>query len=97
MIRSFADETTGDIFDGTNSKASRRLPRELHRKARRLLDLINGARVLQDLAIPPGNGLEALKKDLKGFHSIRINRQYRILFRWVESDAEEVRILDYHP
>ena len=97
MIKSFGDEITEDIFDGTNSKASRKIPQELHRKARRLLDLINGAKVLHDLAVPPGNGLEALKKDLKGFHSIRINDQFRIIFRWVEGDAEKVKILDYHP
>ena len=96
MIRSIADATTQDIFDGENSKAARKLPRELHDKARRLLDLINAATRIDDLRVPPGNRLEALKGDYKGFHSIRINDQWRIVFRWFDSDANEVQIIDYH-
>lgn len=69
---------------------------ELYAKARRLLDLINGVGSLGDLAVPPGNRLEALKGDKKGFHSIRINDQYRIVFRWSGTDATEVEIIDYH-
>jgi proteic killer suppression protein len=96
VIRSVTDKTTQDIFDGLASKPSRRLPTELHAKARRLLDLINTAGRLEDLKIPPGNRLEALKGNYKGFHSIRINDQWRIVFRWVNGDAEDVEILDYH-
>ena len=96
MIKSFADDTTQDVYDGSNSKAARKLPMELHPKARRLLDLLDGAGRLDDLRIPPGNRLEALKGVLKGLHSIRINDQWRIVFRWVNGDAEEVRIIDYH-
>ena len=96
MIRSFADATAQDIFDGENSKAARRLPRELHDKARRMLDLINAATRLEDLRIPPGNRLEALKGDFKGFHSVRINDQWRIVFRWLNGDADAVQIVDYH-
>jgi proteic killer suppression protein len=96
MIKSFADKTTQDIYDGTASKSARRLPVELHAKARRLLDLIDGAGRLDDLKIPPGNRLEALKGDLKGFHSIRINDQWRIIFRWIDGVAEYVQMLDYH-
>jgi len=60
------------------------------------LDLLNAAADLKDLAAPPGNRLEALKGDLKGFHSIRVNDQWRIVFRWVDGDAFDVRFVDYH-
>lgn len=96
MIRSFANATAEDIFDGENSKAARKLPRELHDKARRMLDLINAATRLDDLRIPPGNRLEALKGDFKGFHSVRINDQWRIVFRRLNGDADAVQIIDYH-
>jgi proteic killer suppression protein len=96
MIRSIADKTTQDIFDGINSKASRYLPSELHSKAGRLLDLINAAANINDLRVPPGNHLEALKGDKRGFYSVRINDQWRIVFRWVEGDAEDVQVVDYH-
>ena len=64
--------------------------------AARKLDLINAAHVLDDLKVPPGNRLEALKGDLKGKHSIRINGQWRIVFRWADGNAHEVAITDYH-
>ena len=96
MIRSIANTTTQDIFDGEKWKAARKLPRELHDKARRLLDLINAATRIDDLRIPPGNRLEALKSDYKGFHSIRINDQWRVVFRWLDGGADEVQIIDYH-
>lgn len=96
MIRSIADKTTQDIFDGINSKASRYLPLELHSKAGRLLDLINAAANTNDLRVPPGNRLEALKGDKRGFYSVRINDQWRIVFRWLEGDAEDVQVVDYH-
>ncbi|MCA9069592.1 MAG: type II toxin-antitoxin system RelE/ParE family toxin, partial [Planctomycetaceae bacterium] len=60
------------------------------------LDILNAAQSLDDLRATPGNRLEALKGDLKGFHSIRINTQCRVIFRWQESSAHEVRIIDYH-
>ena len=96
MIQSIADRTTQDIYDGVNSKASRRLTLELHPKAQRLLDLIDAAGNINDLRVPPGNRLETLKGDLNGFHSIRINDQWRIIFRWVKADAHDVQIADYH-
>jgi len=96
MIQSIADRTTQDIFDGINSKASRRLPLDLHSRAQRLLDLINAAGNINDLRVPPGNRLELLKGDLKGFHSVRINDQWRVILRWFEGDAHDVQILDYH-
>ena len=91
-----ADTTTQDVFDGENSKAARKLPRELHDKARRLLDLINASARIDDLRIPPGNRLEALKGEYKGFYSVRINDQWRVVFRWLNGDADEVQITDYH-
>lgn len=96
MLKSIKDKTAQDIFDGLNSKAARRLPNELHKKARRLLDLMNATSRLDDLRVPPGNHLEALSGDLKGFHSVRINDQWRIIFRWKDGNAEEVEIVDYH-
>lgn len=96
MIKSIKDRTTQDIYDGINSKAARGLPKELHRKAQRMLDYLNSAAKLGDLMVPPGNRLEALKRDLKGCYSVRINDQWRIVFRWVEGNAEDVHIKDYH-
>lgn len=97
MIISFADDAACDIFDGRNSKSARKcLGTDLHRVARRKLDMINAAIDLNDLRIPPANRLEALKGSLKGFHSIRINDQYRIVFRWTAKGAEKVQITDYH-
>jgi proteic killer suppression protein len=97
LIRSFADKGTEDVFNGTNSKAaSKTLPSNLHQVAQRKLDSLNFAARLGDLRIPPANRLEALKGDRKGQHSIRINDQYRICFRWVNENAEDVKITDYH-
>ena len=97
MIVSFANAATEDIFDGRNSAEARRLlPRELLKAAFRKLDQINVAAPIDDLLVPPGNRLEALKADRKGQHSIRINNKYRICFRWAENGAENVEIVDYH-
>ncbi len=96
MIRSVKDTTAQNIFDGLNSKAARKLPQELHRKAKRQLDLLNAVTRVEDLKVPPGNQLEALKGTLKGFHSIRIDDQWRIIFRWLDGNAEDVKIIDYH-
>jgi proteic killer suppression protein len=97
VIRSFVNEATQDIFDGKNSKKARSIIKPaLLSNARRKLDLINAAIDLNDLKIPPSNHLESLNGDLKGKHSIRINLQYRIVFRWTIQGAEEVEIIDYH-
>ena len=97
MILDFADEGTEDIFHGNRSKTARRcLPPELWPTARRKLDRLNRAREPRDLADPPGNRLEALKGDCAGYFSIRINDQYRIVFRFERSDARDVQIVDYH-
>lgn len=97
MIHTFDDDATQDIFDGKHSKRARKcLPEVLITIAQRKLDMINAATGLNDLKIPPANRLEALKGSLKGFHSIRINDQYRIVFRWTDLGAQQVKITDYH-
>lgn len=99
MIISFADEETGDIYNGVNSKrARRRLNSILWEKARVKLDMLNRAYRLNDLKIPPNNKLEKLEGALIGKYSIRINDQYRVVFKWDENrrGTLEVKITDYH-
>ena len=97
MIRSFRDRGTGDIFDGADTAAARRTwPREMWPVARRKLDQVNRVRDLFELAVPPGNRLERLRANRSEQHSIRINDQYRLCFRWEAGDAYEVEIADYH-
>ena len=97
MILSFADKATEDIFDGVNSAPARkRLPRLLWNIAARKLDLIDSAVSLNDLKIPPGNRLEALKGNRIGQLSIRINEKFRICFEWSDRGAEQVEVVDYH-
>lgn len=93
MIRIFADKEAEKIWAGT---PSRRLPGDIQGIARRKLRMLNNADVLNDLRIPPANRLEALKGDRKGQHSIRINDQWRVCFRWKDGDVFEVAIEDYH-
>ncbi len=93
MIQSFADPEAEIIWSG---RRSRRLPPDIQRVALRKLRMLNQARVLQDLRVPPGNRLEALKGDLAGQHSIRINNQWRICFVWKQGGPADVRIADYH-
>ena len=96
MIQDFADATTRDIFDGFNSKAARNIPQNVWPGAQRKLDMLNVAQELRDLAVPPGNRLEALKGELKGYHSIRINDQFRIVFQFIDGRVGQVKIVDYH-
>ena len=96
MIASFRDAATEALFHGEHGKAVRRIPPDIRSVAARKLDMLNAARELGDLRAPPGNRLEALKGDLKGKHSIRINDQWRIVFRWEDGHAHEVWITDYH-
>ncbi len=93
MIRSFRDRETEKIWNG---ERSRRLPGDIQDVALRKLRQMNRSMRLEDLRVPPGNGLEALTKDRKGQHSIRINQQWRICFRWSEGGCEDVEICDYH-
>lgn len=97
MIESFADKATEDIFNGENTTAARkRLPRNLWNVAFRKLDQIDSAVALDDLKVPPGNRLEALKGKRSGQYSIRINDQFRICFEWDQNNAANVEIVDYH-
>ncbi len=96
MILSFGDKITENIFNGISNKKTRSYPQELIKIFERKLDFINGAFELIDLKSPPGNRLEKLKGDLDGFNSIRVNDQFRIIFKWQNHDALEVKITDYH-
>jgi toxin HigB-1 len=93
VIRSFEDRRTEAVFNGSCPKG---FPTELFPSARRKLEGLNAAGSLADLRVPPGKRLEALKGDRKGQHSIRINDQFRICFRWIGSAAEDVEIVDCH-
>jgi len=93
VIKSFACKETEKIWKG---EVSRRLPRDIQETARRKLRMVNNARSLQDLRVPPANRLEALKGDLEGRHSIRVNDQWRICFIWRDDNAYQVEIVDYH-
>jgi len=97
MIQSFKTTGTGDIFNGENTKAARKIcPNSIWKVAARKLDQIDSVIALPELRIPPNNKLEALSGDRKGQHSIRINDQYRICFVWTEAGPEQVEIVDYH-
>lgn len=96
MIQSFADATTEDIFNGKDSKAARRLEKAVWPVVRRKLDMVNAAARLEDLRVPPGNRLEALKGDQKGRYSIRVNERWRITFRFENNTAQAVCCEDYH-
>jgi proteic killer suppression protein len=93
MIVGFRDAETATIWAG---RRSRRLPADIQNAALRKLRLLHVAKRLDDLRVPPGNGLEALKRDRRGQHSIRINDQWRICFIWKDSHAHQVEIVDYH-
>jgi len=93
VIKSFADKRTAAVFAGEQVK---RFPPEIQQAARRKLKLLDAATSLEALRVPPGNRLEALKHDRKGQHSIRINDQWRICFRWQGDGAADVEIVDYH-
>ncbi len=97
MIADFADQGTEDIFNRVNSPAARRTcPQQIHSIAAQKLDSLDWAEELHQLALPPGNRLEALRGDRRGQHSIRINDQYRICFVWQRGQPAAVAITDYH-
>ena len=93
MIRSFKDKDTEAIFNG---KFVRRIPKQVAPLAARKLNQVHAAGSLEDLRLPPGNRLETLKGDRKGQHSIRINDQWRVCFRWTQAGPDAVEIVDYH-
>jgi proteic killer suppression protein len=96
MIQFFANQLTEDIFHGPHSKKVKKLDNQLVRAAVRKLDMLNAAHQIEDLRSPPGNRLEALRGDLNGFHSIRVNQQWRLVFRWEGNGASAVQLIDYH-
>lgn len=93
MIRNFACKETEKLFHGLTTRT---FPAEIRRRARAKLLILHASTSLEDLKSPPGNRLEALSGNRKGQHSIRINQQYRLCFRWSEQGADEVEIIDYH-
>ncbi|PJE79054.1 Toxin HigB-1 [invertebrate metagenome] len=97
MIVSFKDQATEDIFNGRASRLARKAcPQSLWSVATRKLDQLDSVVTLDELRVPPGNRLEALTRDCKGQHSIRINDQYRICFQWSHSGPKNVEVTDYH-
>ena len=96
MIRGFGNQLAEDLYYDRRTKATRSFPPELRRIARRKILFLHEAAELRDLRSPPGNKLEALRGNWNGFHSIRINDQWRVVFVWKGSDAYEVEVVDYH-
>ena len=96
MILSFGDKATAALYHGEGSRAVRRFPPNVRKTAMRKLDMLNGASNWKDLRLPPGNRLETLRGDLFGCHSIRVNDQWRLVFRWAEGNAHDVSLTDYH-
>ena len=96
MIVSFGDRATEDLYHNRPTSRARRFPQDVVGLALVKLDMLNGAAAVLDLRSPPGNRLEALKGDLKGFHSIRVNDQWRLVFRWEGNNALDVSLMDYH-
>ena len=93
MIKTFADRHTQELFA---TGASRRFPPDIARRAARKLEYVNAAVRLDDLKVPPGNRLHSLERDREGQHSISVNDQWRICFRFLDGDAYDVEITDYH-
>lgn len=96
MIRSFGDQRTTDIFHGHPTREVKRLDGALVKATVRKLDMIVAASAVLDLRSPPGNRLEALLGDLEGWFSIRVNDQWRLVFRWADGQADDVKLVDYH-
>ena len=92
MIRSFGDKRTAALFEDQVVRDFQGIAR----RAKRKLEAVDAASRMSDLAVPPSNRLEKLREDFEGFYSVRINDQWRVIFRWSGGDADEVRIVDYH-
>jgi len=93
MIKSFADKRTEQIFNGDKAK---RLDNKLQKKALRRLRYIDAAERIEDLLVPPSNKLEKKEGKLREFYAIWVNTQWRIIFKWIDNDAHEVQLTDYH-
>jgi len=96
VIVSFGDAATESLYHGHRHARTRRIPSDLHPAVLRKLDMLNAATALLDLRTSPGNRLEALRGDRNGFHSIRVNVQWRLVFRWTPRGPEQVSLTDYH-
>ena len=96
MIVSFGDGATEDVYHGVSSRRARAFSPDVQKAARRKMLMIAAAINVVDLRVPPGNRLEQLSGDLSGFWSIRVNDQWRIVFRWADGSASDVRLVDYH-
>jgi proteic killer suppression protein len=96
MIESFGNRLTDDLFFDRRSSDTRAFPPDLLRVARRKVLYLQDAAELDDLRVPPGNRLELLKGRWKGYYSIRINDQWRLVFRWEQGHAQNVTVVDYH-
>ncbi len=96
MIRNFKTKRAKDIYNGVNSKAAISVSVELHTKIGRLFDQINAATRIDTLRVPPSNRLEKLKGNYKDYWSLRVNKQWRIIFRWESGEALDLDIVDYH-
>ena len=96
MIKSFASQSSADIYHGHQTRDARKIPQDIWNTACRKLDLLNSALNLNDLRVPPANRLQLLKGKVSGKYSIRINDQWRVVFEFREGNAFEVDIVDYH-
>jgi proteic killer suppression protein len=96
VIVSFGDKTTEEIFHGHDTKAARRIAQVLWTRVQSKLDMLNASTTLEDLRVPPSNRLEKLRGNWTGFYSLRVNDQYRVVFRFVSGNALDVRCTDYH-
>lgn len=96
MIASFGEQAREDLYHGRMTGRVRRFPQNILPATLRKLDMLNSAHALDDLRMPPGNRLHRLSGDLEGRFSIRVNDQWRIIFRWHEHDAHDVSLTDYH-
>lgn len=96
MIVSFGDRATEDLYHNRSTSRARRFPSDITALVLVKMDMLDAASTVLDLRSPPGNRLEPLKGDLKGHHSIRVNAQWRLVFRWEGNNAHDVRLIDYH-
>ena len=96
MIASFGDRGTADLYHARSTARARRIPPDVADTALRKLDVLEAALNLDDLRSPPGNRLEALQGNLAGWHSVRVNVRWRLIFRWEEDAAHDVMLVDYH-
>jgi toxin HigB-1 len=96
VIHSFGNKLTEALWSGHTTKDTRRFDNRLVQKVQDKLDMLEAAADLLDLLVPPGNRLESLQGNLKDFHSIRVNDQWRLIFKWVDNAVCDVALVDYH-